>query len=219
MVSVSYIISPEGTNMKVVALNGSPHGDGAVHKGIAVMAAELEKEGIQTEIIHVGHLQVHGCIDCGTCRELRACVFNDDPVNECAGKINDADGLILGSPVYYGSIAGTFKSFLDRLFFSGLRLKGKAAAVVVSLRRTGGINTLHQLNNYLNLSQAVISPSVYWEVIHGNNEEEVLEDREGLQIMEISARNMAWLLKTLAFGKKEIPLPPSIKRERTNFIH
>jgi multimeric flavodoxin WrbA len=216
---VSYIISPEGIRMRVVALNGSPHRDGAVHMGIAVMAAELEKDGIDVEIIHVGHLRVRGCIDCGSCRELGACVFDDDPVNECAGKINKADGLILGSPVYYGSIAGAFKSFLDRLFFSGLSLKGKAAAAVVSLRRTGGINTLHQLNNYLNLSQAVITPSVYWEVIHGNNEEEVLEDREGLQIMTISARNMAWLLKTLALGKKEIPLPPAIKRERTNFIH
>jgi multimeric flavodoxin WrbA len=204
--------------MKVIALNGSPHEDGVVHKGIAVMAAELEKEGIDVEIIHVGHLCIRGCIDCRKCRALGACVFNDDPVNEYAEKINHADGLILGSPVYYGSVAGAFKSFLDRLFFSGLNLKGKAAAVVVSLRRTGGIGTFHQLNNYLNLSQAVLTPSVYWEVIHGNNEEEVLEDREGLQIMEISGRNMAWLIKTLALGKKEIPLPQDIKRERTNFI-
>jgi multimeric flavodoxin WrbA len=204
--------------MKVIALNGSPHQQGAVYQGIAVMAAELEKEGIETEIIHLGHLQIHGCMDCGQCRELGRCVFNGDPVNECAAMIQEAGGLILGSPVYYGSIAGAFKAFLDRLFFSGLSLKGKAAAAVVSLRRTGGINTLHQLNNYLNLSQAVITPSVYWEVIHGNNGEEVLEDREGLQILELSARNMAWLLKTLALGKDTIPPPPAVKRKRTNFI-
>jgi multimeric flavodoxin WrbA len=182
------------------------------------MAAELEKEGIGTEIVHVGHLRVRGCMDCGKCRELGRCVFDDDPVNECAEKIKGAGGLILGSPVYYGSIAGAFKAFLDRLFFSGLSLKGKAAAAVVSLRRTGGINTLHQLNNYFNLSQAHITPSVYWEVIHGNNETELLEDREGLQIMELSGRNMAWLIKTLELGKKEIPLPPDPKRLRTNFI-
>ncbi|MDR2258681.1 MAG: flavodoxin family protein [Treponema sp.] len=205
--------------MKVIALNGSPHQDGVVAKGIAVMAAELEKEGIGVEIIHVGHLRVRGCVACGKCRDLRVCAFNDDPVNECAEKINHADGLILGSPVYYGSIAGAFKSFLDRLFFSGLSLKGKAAAVVVSLRRSGGINTFHQLNNYLNLSQALITPSVYWDVIHGNNAEEVLQDKEGLQIMEISGRNMAWLLKILDLGNKEIPPPPNVKRERTNFIH
>jgi multimeric flavodoxin WrbA len=205
--------------MKVVALNGSPHQDGVVAKGIAVMAAELEKEGIEVEVIHTGHLRVRGCIDCRKCRELGVCVFNDDPVNECAEKINRAGGLILGSPVYYGSIAGAFKSFLDRLFFSGLSLKGKAAAVVVSLRRSGGINTFHQLNNYLNLSQALITPSVYWEVIHGNSAEEALGDKEGLQIMEISGRNMAWLLKILDRGKTDIPPPPDIKRERTNFIH
>jgi multimeric flavodoxin WrbA len=204
--------------MKVIALNGSPHQNGAVHQGIAVMAAELEKEGIETKIIPVGHLYIHGCMDCGKCRELGRCLFTEDPVNECAALIEEADGLILGSPVYYGSIAGTFKAFLDRLFFSGLSLKGKAAAAVVSLRRTGGINTLHQLNNYLNLSQALITPSVYWEVIHGNNAEETLEDREGLQILEISARNMAWLIKTLALGKRDIPPPPAVKRERTNFI-
>jgi multimeric flavodoxin WrbA len=204
--------------MKVVALNGSPHEDGVVRKGIAVMAAELKKEGIDTEIIHVGRLHVRGCIDCRQCRDLGRCVFNDDPVNEYAEKINRADGLILGSPVYYGSIAGAFKAFLDRLFFSGLSLKGKAAAAFVSLRRSGGINTFHQLNNYFNLSQALITPSVYWDVIHGNNESEVLEDREGLQIMEILGRNMAWLLKILELGKKEIPLSPDPKRERTNFI-
>jgi multimeric flavodoxin WrbA len=204
--------------MKVIALNGSPHRDGVVGKGIAVMAAELEKEAVEVEVIHAGHLRVRGCIDCRKCRELGACVFQDDPVNECAEKINRADGLILGSPVYYGSIAGAFKCFLDRLFFPGLSLKGKAAAAVVSLRRSGGINTFHQLNNYLNLSQALIVPSVYWDVIHGNSAEEVLRDREGLQIMEISGRNMAWLLKILALGKKEIPPPPDIDRERTNFI-
>jgi multimeric flavodoxin WrbA len=189
-----------------------------VGKGIAVMAAELEKEGIEVELIHVGRLRIHGCIDCRKCRDLGVCVFDDDPVNECAGKIGRADGLILGTPVYYGSIAGSFKSFLDRLFFPGLSLKGKAAAAVVSLRRTGGINTFHQLNNYLNLSQALITPSVYWDVIHGNNGEEVLQDREGVQIMEISGRNMAWLLKILALGKKEIPPPPDLPRQRTNFI-
>jgi multimeric flavodoxin WrbA len=127
--------------------------------------------------------------------------------------------VILGSPVYYGGVAGTFKSFLDRLFFPGPDMRYKVGATVVSLRRTGGIATFHQLNNYLNLAQMIITPGVYWEVIHGNNLEEMVQDIEGLQIMEVQGRNMAWLLKSLAAGKKEFPPPDPVERKRTNFIH
>jgi multimeric flavodoxin WrbA len=206
-------------DMKVVAFNGSPHKDGVVYHGILAMKDELEKEGIETEILHVGAEKIRGCIDCHKCREpgMGRCVFDDDPVNSSREKLNAADGVILGSPVYYGGIAGTFKSFLDRLFFPRTRLRYKAGAVVVSLRRTGGISTFQQLNNYLNLAQAVITPSVYWEVIHGNTPQELEEDREGLQIMAITGRNMAWLLKTIAAGG--VPRPEELKRENTNFIH
>jgi multimeric flavodoxin WrbA len=120
--------------------------------------------------------------------------------------------------VYYGSIAGNFKCFLDRLFFSGLKLEYKAASVLVSCRRTGGINAFQQMNNYFNLSGAVIVPSRYWGVIHGTNREELLEDKEGLYIIRSSARSMAWLIKTLALGRKEIPLPVLGERAWTNFI-
>jgi multimeric flavodoxin WrbA len=130
-----------------------------------------------------------------------------------------ADGVILGTPVYYGSIAGTFKSFLDRLFFSGVDMKFKAGAAVVSLRRSGGIGTFHQINNYFNLAQIVITPGVYWDVIHGNTPEELNGDEEGTQIMEIQGRNMAWLIKTLDAGKKSVPAPQPVRRKRTNFIH
>jgi multimeric flavodoxin WrbA len=183
------------------------------------MKEELEKEGIGTEIVHVGGEDIRGCVDCRACRRPPfACAFNDDPVNACREKVNAADGLILGSPVYYGGVAGTFKSFLDRLFFPGLAMRCKPAAAAVSLRRSGGISTFHQLNNYLNLAQALIVPSVYWGVIHGNSPEELEEDREGLQIMRISGRNMAWLLKVLDAGAKEAPPPELPKREWTNFI-
>jgi multimeric flavodoxin WrbA len=207
------------TDMNVVAFNGSPHKNGVVYHGILAMKEELEREGIGTEILHVGAEKIQGCVDCGRCRDLGRCVIDDDPVNSCREKLNGADGLILGSPVYYGGIAGTFKSFLDRLFFPGAKLGYKAAAVVASLRRSGGISTFHQLNNYLNLAQAIITPSVYWEVIHGNTPQELEEDREGIQIMRITGRNMAWLLKVIAAGKRETPLPEEPKRERTNFIH
>ena len=204
--------------MKVIAFNGSPHHDGVIAKGISIMKGELEKEGISVELVHAGDKVIRGCMDCRKCRELGHCVLSGDPVNECFEKLKAADGVILGSPVYYGGVAGTFKSFLDRLFFPGPDMKYKVGATVVSLRRTGGITTFHQLNNYLNLAQIIITPGVYWEVIHGNNPEELDQDEEGLQLMEIQGRNMAWLIKTLAAGRKEIPLPPQPERRRTNFI-
>jgi multimeric flavodoxin WrbA len=204
--------------MKVIAFNGSPHGDGVIFKGLTVLTGELEREGIAVELIHVGNQKIRGCIDCGKCRELGRCVFDDDLVNRCAEKLPGADGIVLGSPTYYGGIAGTFKSFLDRLFFPGPDLRYKAGAVAASLRRSGGIGVFHQLNNYLNLTQMIITPGIYWNVIHGNSAEEVLEDEEGLQIMTVIGRNMAWLLKTLAAGKETVPYPPEEPRKRTNFI-
>ena len=205
--------------MKVIAFNGSPNKDGVVAKGISIIAGELLKEGIETEIVHVGDKIIRGCMDCRQCRELKRCAISGDLVNEAFEKIQKADGVILGSPVYYGGVAGTFKSFLDRLFFPGPDMQFKVGATVVSLRRSGGITTFHQLNNYFNLARMIITPGIYWDIIHGNNAQEVMEDKEGLQIMEVQGRNMAWLLKTIAEGKKAIPFPlPLTERKRTNFI-
>ena len=204
--------------MKVIAFNGSPHQYGTVYKGISTMTEELEKEDIEVDLIHVGNQLIRGCLDCGKCRSLKHCIFTDDLVNLCVDKLSQADGVILGSPVYYGGIAGTFKSFLDRLFFSGLDLRYKVAATVISLRRSGGIAAFHDLNNYLNLSQAIITPSLYWNVLHGNSAEEAEKDEEGLHIMRSSGRNMAWLLKAVAAGKRDIPLPEAEPRVWTNFV-
>jgi multimeric flavodoxin WrbA len=207
--------------MKVLAFNGSPHTGGVVAKGISVMAGELLKEGIETELIQVGGRLIRGCIDCRKCKETGSgkCAI-DDEVNQWREKAPEADGIILGTPVYYGSIAGTFKSFLDRFFFPRPNLRYKAGASVVSLRRTGGISTFHQINNYFLLAQMLITPGVYWDVIHGNTPEELDQDEEGLEIMEIQGRNMAWLIKTLAAGNKEVPPPPPVARRKlTNFIH
>ena len=206
--------------MKVIAFNGSPHNDRVVAKGISTIAGELSKEGIETEIIHIGDKNIRGCVDCRQCRELRHCAVSGDAVIEASEKMQKADGIILGSPVYYGGVAGTFKCFLDRLFFPGPDMKFKAGATVVSLRRTGGIATLHQLNNYFLLAGIIITPGIYWNVMHGSSAEEAVKDEEGLQIMEVQGRNMAWLLKILAAGKKEVPLPVRLsERKRTNFIH
>ncbi|MCL2043397.1 MAG: flavodoxin family protein [Treponema sp.] len=204
--------------MNVISFNGSPHNDGVIARGIAIMKDQLEKEGISVEIVHVGDKAIQGCIDCRKCREIGHCAIEGDMVNEYFHKLPSADGLILGSPVYYGSIAGTFKCFLDRLFFPGPDMKYKAGATIVSLRRSGGIATFHQLNNYFNLAQMIITPGIYWDVIHGNSADELSGDEEGLQIMEVQGRNMAWLIKTLAAGKREIQPPPPFDRKWTNFI-
>ena len=204
--------------MNVIAFNGSPHKDGVVSSGISIMKKELLKEGISVEVIHVGDQNIHGCLDCRKCRKIGHCAIEGDMVNECFRKLSKADGVILGSPVYYGGVAGTFKCFLDRLFFPGPDMSYKAGATVVSLRRSGGITTFHQLNNYLNLAQIIITPGLYWEVIHGNTPEELGEDEEGCQLMKVQGRNMAWLIKALAAGKKEVPQPAPLKRKRTNFI-
>jgi multimeric flavodoxin WrbA len=211
--------------MKVVAFNGSPHTDGVVAAGFNLIQAELAAAGIEMEIVEVGGRSLRGCIDCRGCQkpEAAGCVLRDDTqntgfVNECRAKAEEADGLILGSPVYYGGVAGTYKSFLDRLFFQGTRLTYKPAAAVVSLRRTGGIAAFHQLCNYLTLARAVIVPTCYWNVVHGNNPLELAEDREAVSIMKVVGKNMAWLLKSLEAGKETVPYPQHEQRDWTNFI-
>jgi multimeric flavodoxin WrbA len=204
--------------MNVIAFNGSPRRDGGTAGGISVMRNILEKEGISVDVVHVGDKNIRGCMACRKCSAAGHCVMEGDIVNECVQKLKLADGVILGSPVYYGGIAGTFKCFLDRLFFSGGDLSYKVGATVAAVRRTGGISVFHQLNNYLNLAQIIIAPGFYWDVIHGSTQEDLQKDQEGLQIMEVQARNMAWLLKTLAAGKKENPPPVKPERIRTNFI-
>jgi multimeric flavodoxin WrbA len=204
--------------MKVIAFAGSPHGDGASNAALAVLCGELEKEGIVVEKIHVGDKLIHGCIGCGSCAKAGLCRFKDDMVNDCIEKAREADGIVLATPVYYGGIAGTFKCFLDRMFFTGINLRYKAAAAVVTVRRTGGIDTYHQLCNYLTLGGAVITPTRYWNVVHGTNAQETKEDGEGLYTMEIAGQNMAWLMKALDGAKRSIPLPVPGPAVWTNFV-
>lgn len=207
--------------MRVIAINGSPRKNGNTSQALGLMAEELEKHAIATEIIQVGHLALHGCIGCGHCgtSEGNRCVFTDDIVNEAAGKMRAADGLILASPTYYGGIAGTMKSFLDRVFYSSsAHFAYKAATSVAVVRRAGGVDVVHQLNNYLNLAQTVIPPSQYWTVAYGMEKGEVLRDAEGMQTLRRNAGAMAWLLAVLDAGKGKIPFPAKEKRERTNFV-
>lgn len=207
--------------MKVVAINGSPRKGGNTSQALNVMADELQKQNIEVEIIQIGHLDIHGCIGCGYCStsEKNRCVFKKDIVNEAAEKMREADGFILASPTYYAGIAGTMKSFLDRIFYTSSRyFKFKVATSISVVRRAGGVDVVHQLNNYLNLAETILPPSQYWTSAYGMDKGEVMKDGEGIQTLRKNARAMAWLLKIINDGKEKFPLPDDENRIITNFI-
>lgn len=207
--------------MKVIAINGSPHKKGNTYQALELMTKELRSQGLDTEIINIGGNSIHGCIGCGYCNtsEHHHCVFNDDNVNEISDKMRAADGIILSSPTYYAGIAGTMKCFLDRVFYSSSRyFKYKVATSISVVRRAGGVDVVHQLNNYINLAQMVIPPSQYWTTAYGMSEGEILKDLEGVQTLQKNARSMAWLIKVIDANKDTIPFPTEEKRVMTNFI-
>lgn len=206
--------------MKVLLINGSPHAKGSTFTALNEAALTLEKEGIETEILHVGNQAIRGCIACGKCREIGHCIF-DDAVNEAAKKFAEADGLIVGSPVYYASANGTLISFLDRLFYSTSRQFDKTmkvGAAVVSARRGGNTATFDELNKYFTICGMPVVSSQYWNQIHGNNADEAVQDAEGMQTMRTLGRNMAFLMKSIALGKEAFGLPKAEEKVATNFI-
>ena len=213
-----------GIFMKVVAFNGSPKQEGNTYQGLKIVLDELEKEGIETEIIHVGNKAVRGCMACGQCikNKNEKCVIDNDPVNQWIQKMKEADGILLGSPVYYTGINGTMKSFLDRAFYvmgvNGSMLRHKVGASVVAVRRSGGIPTFSQLNNYINYSEMVMPTSNYWNVIHGTRPGEAVQDEEGVQIMRVLGKNMAWIMKLVEHGKDHVQAPEREGKTFTNFI-
>ena len=203
--------------MKVLLINGSPHTAGCTYTALAEIEMTLKREGIETEIIQLGNKPVRGCMACGQCYESGQCVF-DDIVNEVSAKFKEADGLIIGSPVYYASANGTLISFLDRLFYSsGFDKTMKVGASVVSARRGGCTATFDELNKYFTISGMPVASSQYWNQVHGNTPEEVSQDKEGLQTMRTLGRNIAFLIKSIALGKEAFGLPEKEKRIGTNF--
>ena len=204
--------------MKVLLINGSPHSHGCTATALNEVAKTLNENGVETELIQVGHLDVRGCIACGQCRKLGHCVFNDI-VCEVGEKFKEADGIVVGSPVYYASANGTLTSFLDRLFYSSNYDKCmKVGAAVVSARRGGNTATFDQLNKYFTISSMPVVSSQYWNQVHGNTAEEVVQDLEGMQIMRTLGRNMAFLIKSIQLGKEQFGLPEKEPRVGTNFI-
>ncbi|MBW2519994.1 MAG: flavodoxin family protein [Deltaproteobacteria bacterium] len=210
--------------MKTIAFNGSPKKEGNTFHALKMVADELKTEGIQTEIIHIGNKAINGCIACGQCRinQNEKCVIPNDEVNNWIQTMKHADGILLGSPVYYAAIAGSMKSFLDRAFFvsgaNGNLFRHKVGAAVVAVRRSGGLPTFNQLNNYLCYSEMMIPASNYWNVIHGTNPGEVKQDLEGCQIMRILGKNMAWLMKLVENGKGKVQAPEQETKNYMNFI-
>lgn len=204
--------------MKVLLVNGSPHAAGSTYTALREMEKVFEKADIETEIIHVGNKDIRGCVACGQCRKKGKCAF-DDMVNEAAPKFEASDGLVVGSPVYYASANATLSAFLDRLFYSTPFDKTmKVGASVVSARRGGLSAAFDELNKYFTICGMPVASGQYWNSIHGNNAEEAAQDEEGLQIMRTLAKNMTFLMKSIALGKEKFGLPEREPGKKTNFI-
>ena len=204
--------------MKILLINGSPKKEGNTFIALSEVQKTLETEGIETEMIHVGHKDIHGCIACLKCRETGKCVFKDI-VNEVAEKFKEADGIVVGSPVYYASPNGTLLSFLDRLFYSTPFDKSmKVGAAVAVARRSGTTATFDVLNKYFTISNMPIVPSQYWNNVYGRMPGEATQDAEGLQTMRQLARNMAFLVKSIQLGKEKYGLPKKEEWNPTHFI-
>ena len=204
--------------MKILLINGSPKREGNTFIALSEVAKTLGSEGVDTEIIHVGHKDIHGCIACRKCEELGKCVF-DDLVNEVNKKFEAANGIVIGSPVYYASPAGTLISFLDRLFYSASFDKSmKVGAAVAVARRGGTTATFDVLNKYFTISNMPVVSSQYWNNVHGRTPGEATQDAEGLQTMRQLARNMAFLVKSIQLGKEKFGLPEHEEWTPTHFI-
>ena len=207
--------------MKVVAINGSPRVNGNTAAAFSVMKSVFDSHGIEIEIINVGSNVIRGCIGCESCVGKGKCVFNNDIVNAAIDKMRAADGIILGSPVYFSGVAGTMKSFLDRAFFVATRereFKGKVGAALVSARRSGGSAALDCLNHYIVYSEMTLVGSSYWPIIHGWGAGEAVKDTEGMDTVKMLAENMAWVLMQRDAMKDNLPYPDMEKRRKLNFI-
>ena len=204
--------------MKVLMINGSPHPNGNTAMALTEMEKIFAQEGIETETIQVGNQNIRGCIACGHCYKNGKCVF-DDCINDIAAKFEDADGLVVASPVYYASANATLIAVLDRLFYSSRFSKTMKVGASVAVARRGGCSaTFDQLNKYFTISGMPIASSQYWNSVHGGAPGQAAEDAEGLQTMRTLARNMSFLMKSISLGKEQFGLPEREPHQFTNFI-
>ena len=205
--------------MHVLLINGSPHEKGCTFTALSEVSGQLNKHGIDTEILWIGNRPIRGCIDCRSCWGKGQCVFTDDLVNECIQKIQEADGVVIGSPVYFGGITGTLKCLLDRVFYDAKRLFSyKPAAAVVTCRRGGAGSAFEQLNKYFMISSMPVVSSQYWNSVHGDKPDEVKADLEGMQTLRLVGDNMAYLLNCRQTAQSQgiEPFPREV-RVKTSF--
>jgi len=209
----------ENKRMKVLMINGSPNEKGCTYTALSEVAETLNACGIETDILQIGKQAIRGCVDCRGCQGKERCVFNDDVVNKWLDKMEQADGLIIGSPVYFASPNGNLLSLLDRFFFAGRCFAHKPAAAVVSARRAGTTASLEVIEKYFTIRHMPIVSASYWNMVHGSRPEEVAQDLEGLQTMRNLGKNMAWMLQCIVAGKEKGILPPVCENQYwTNFI-
>ena len=204
--------------MKVLMINGSPRKDGNTSAALAEMEKIFKAEGVETEIMQIGAKDIRGCIACGTCAKKGSCVFGD-AVNEAAPKFEEADGLVIASPVYYASANGTMISFLDRLFYSSHFDKTMKVGASIAVARRGGTSaTYDELNKYFGISGMPIATSTYWNSVHGRAAGEAPQDLEGMQTARVLARNMVFLMKSITLGKEKYGLPEKEEKVYTNLV-
>lgn len=204
--------------MNVLMINGSPRMDGNTSIALKEMEKVFKEEGVETTIVSIGTKTIRGCIACGKCYESGKCVF-DDLVNECAPLFEKCDGLVVASPVYYASANGSLVSLLDRLFYSTHFDKRMKVGAAVCVARRGGLSaTFDELNKYFTICGMPVASSQYWNSVHGRKIGEAMEDEEGLQTMRTLARNMTFLMKSIALGKEIYGLPETEETIATNFV-
>ena len=204
--------------MNVLMINGSPHAQGNTYTALHEMEKIFHQEGIETEILHIGNKDIRGCIACRKCGELGRCVF-DDEVNQAASRFAACDGLVVGSPVYYASANATLVAFLTRLFYSARCDKTRKVGAAGAAARRGGLTaTYDELNKFFAISGMPIASGQYWNGIHGQTPGQAQEDAEGLQMMRTLARNMSFLIKSIALGREKFGLPEQEPKQFTNFV-
>ena len=205
--------------LNVLLINGSPHENGCTYTALSEVAGQLNKNGIETRIFHIGTGLIRGCVACGKCAGSGHCIYTDDPVNECIELVKKSDGLVVGSPVYYASPNGSLRAFLDRMFYrKSAAYANKPAAAVVNCRRGGATSAFDVINKYFSISSMPIVSSQYWNETHGTTPDEVRQDLEGLQTMRTLADNMAWLIKCIDYSRNAVAWPEKEPPLRTNFI-
>lgn len=210
--------------MKVVAFNGSPKKEGNTWHALKLVCEQLENKDIETEIVHLGNKGIKGCLACGKCRENKdeKCIIKGDDLNVWVQKMKEADGILFGSPVHFASLSASIKAFLDRAFYvsgsNGNLFRHKVGASIAAVRRSGGLPTFNEMNNYLNYSEMMIPTANYWNVIHGTVPGDVHKDEEGVQIMRILGKNMAYLLQLVENGKGKVEPPEQETKNWTSFI-